>query len=222
MDTREFNKAVREIARTDEKEWSFILNRQTKKTPTGKIRRELNKRQHIASRVFSKRGKRLKRQAKIKARDTLAERMVNRIRVDRGEKPIWGAKRDAEVERFIGNRERSAAFLASGFIPAIGVFMRALGRGGLRKKHGRAAVHGQPHGTGIAAKKGRNPAAWIINAAIEPHGKYSTKTGNPMKWVLKGAKKTLEIRTDDMRKKVIERLNRAHKPHQGKSKAKGR
>ena len=230
LDTREFQRALKEIARTDKMELAFVLNDQgirfcqsaiklTGRANTGKIARELNRRQQTSTRIVGKSGKRLKRGTKQYARDTLAMRMVNSLRIRKGGKPIWGKNQSilkSLAEQFITTRQTSANFVRSGWISPIQDFLRAMGKAGRRREVGKAKVLGPPLGWARAATPGFSPVAWIANQAIIPKGKYSSRRGDPLKIGMEGARKAMIGRTADMKRKVEERLGRVHKKHSAK------
>lgn len=206
IDSRNWKAAANALFRTSSRSCVDFTNgqalkvaiesvRRTKKTQAAVIRKELNP--VFVERILCKRFQ--------KTRD-------------------WGVNGNTMAERvknFIAARVRSAAFIASGWIPA--------------RKRLFSVVRQKPPGTSLSfagsrqfgrdkgsAKPATNGGlkslifAEISNTALLPQGRYPAPGGDPMPEARQGLRAALREATRDMIETLARRLNKDFKPFQAR------
>jgi hypothetical protein len=226
IEDAQFIKALHDIARTDRKEYKYVMNDQairfafdaikhTKAATPARIEKDLDRRQIVAHQVFSKSGKRLKKSKRIKAKGTLAERLINAKRRDAGKPLLWGSDMEQAVSELKKARRKSSAYIKAGWLPGSQILMRAnrSSKAGIRS--GRTKQHGRGHGTAKSARAAVVSQCSITNF-LKRQGKHWSNPGNPYPIAQAGARRAIVTRTADMKRKLTERLNRNHAKYQGR------
>jgi hypothetical protein len=217
VDTREFDRALKELAREAQKSLPEVVNDQafrlanealdrTKRANSGKMLSELGRK--VASYKFAsynKKGKQriYKKPARVYSEweDTLMARIIQRRRKNMGKPPLWGSDLGEAAKSVINARMKSTGFAASGWLPAI----RKLGWAARKKGYdaaGSRRTRGGVHVKGVD-KGGANPAqgsSWnksssLWNSATQDPSKSSSKKGNIAGVIEQALKEAIAFRT---------------------------
>lgn len=166
IDTREFNAALQLYMRHSKRDLAFVVNKRAinvsfiamRKTPAataGKINRQLRKRIAVDGR-------------KGKKKPPLVALMINKgSNKIGGEKPakgLYGAAMAEEIREVIGKRQRTRAYIKSGFIKTIRDLEKR-DRGRQKRQPRNVQTFSRQAGQGKPAFAGINPTAEIINFA---------------------------------------------------------
>lgn len=227
LDTRGWMLAAQDLKETSSRSCADFINgqalkvaveaiKQTKRSNAARIAQVLGEIGREVSFGTVSRGKnkgktRTKRGNRIVAEGSLAERILGARFEQTGQ---WGVKGDTMVERarnLIASSVRSAAFIASGWIPAFRVL--------------RSIVYDKPSGTTSSqgakqygkAKGSAKPARFsfaqkieciIQNTALLTIGKPPSKGGDPMPVAKAGLQAALDTAARDMIETLAKRLKR--------------
>jgi hypothetical protein len=155
--------------------------RETERADDAKIGYRLG---HVGTKIRRRRkdGKLIKGQLIYSDSDqTLAARIINKRRRDRGEQMLFGKELAKAVRRFIGASMRSSEFIRSGWVPGAREFARAVG---LPPKMETKRTKGKPKGYGITAKPTLSGVVTgeMANTALlaESSERTGSRKGNPM------------------------------------------
>ena len=197
IDTREFQEAMKFYLKHSKRDLAFVVNKRAinvsfltmKKTPSAsaaRINRDLRKRIAVDSR-------------KGKKKPPLAALLIasgsDKIGGKKPARGLYGAAMKEEIERVIGRRQRTRAYIKSGFIKTIRDLERKVpGRQGFSK----------PAGEGRPARPGINPTAEVIN-----HATNAGKIAGP------ALQKALNADAADMRRFTEKRLQKTANKFRG-------
>lgn len=169
IDTREHNAAMRQYLRYSKRDLAFIVNKRginiafiaMRKTPAAtpkRIERDLRKRMPSPGR-------------KGRGRPPRAALLIasGSDKAGRKGKPtpgLYGQEMAQEIEQLVGRRQRTRAYIKSGFLKPIRDLERGIPGRAKRQPRNVQNFSRQP-GEGKAAKPGLNPTAEIINHATK-------------------------------------------------------
>jgi hypothetical protein len=113
--------------------------------------------------------------------------------------PGW----DAAIRNLIASRERSSAFIKSGWLPAIRFLAGFVpNKSGQPAIDNEARIYGDAKGSAVAAAEANQGVAWIINSAFARH---DTKTPSALERV---GSKALDLAFYDETQDLLQEINR--------------
>lgn len=166
IDTREFQAALKLYARHSKRDLPYIVNKRAinvafiamRKTPSAtaaKIKRDLRKRIAVDGR-------------KGRKKPPLVALMINsgssKLRGEKPEKGLYGQAMATEIEEVIARRQRTRAYIKSGFLKTIRDIERRVPDRQKRQPRN-VQTFSRPAGAGKPAAFGINPTAEVINYA---------------------------------------------------------
>jgi hypothetical protein len=206
LDTREFQAALVQYAAHSKRDMAFIVNKRginvsfiaMRKTPSAsaaRIERGLRKRISVDSR-------------KGKKKPPMAALIIasGSEKAGKGGKPspgLYGSDMQEAIETLIRNRQRTRAYIKSGFLKTIRDLERAVPGRAKRQPSNVQNFSRQP-GEGRGARAGINPTAQIIN-----HASNASKIAGP------ALQKALAADAADMRKFTAKRMQKTANKFKG-------
>ena len=219
LDTREWNRALNQLATTTKRDAPDFLNgqafkvaiealRHTHHASKSKVERELGQ---VATKVrlstSRKTGAKSFRSAgRVVQDDSLASRiLVKRFR----ETGSWGVKGGDMAKRainLIAARVKSINFIRAGWIGAIRKLEPALKRRPRVSRTREARVHGVLKGGAIPAVNGLTSFVEIFNTALTPRVKEPSKAGKPLPVAQAGLQRAFTLAAMDMQQEFERRM----------------
>ena len=205
IDTREFQEAMKFYLKHSKRDLAFVVNKRAinvsfltmKKTPSAsaaRINRDLRKRIAVDSR-------------KGKKKPPLAALLIasgsDKIGGKKPARGLYGAAMKEEIERVIGRRQRTRAYIKSGFIKTIRDLERKVPGRQKRPPRGTQGFS-KPAGEGRPARPGINPTAEVIN-----HATNAGRIAGP------ALQKALNADAADMRRFTEKRLQKTANKFRG-------
>lgn len=184
IDMREFNQALKEYLEHTKRAEAYVLNKKALFVARGALRRtpstqkgaitsslgQIIRKRNGSEMILPTLGKVHPNRVGKETEAPLAALIINARRARDGRAGLYGAKMTAAIEALIAARNRSRAFLKSGWIPAIRKLQPLVKESyGLSGAAGRAVQIGAPKGNAIPARPGEQCKAIIENAASGDH-----------------------------------------------------
>jgi hypothetical protein len=138
---------------------------------------------------------------------TLAARIINKRRRDRGEEMLHGKELQKAVRRFIGASIRSSEFIRSGWVPGAKEFARSVG---YPPKVETRPPKGKPKGSGRVARRVFNGIVdgELVNTALlsQSSERTGSRKGNPMPVATGGLSRAYQRITADILQHLAKKL----------------
>lgn len=164
---------------------------------------------------------RFKRGDAVLAQNSFAARIVNARRRDFAgvDYMLWGSTLEKAARKLIIARQKSVAFIKSGWLWALRDLMIAVGRAGFLTAKRRVASEERNvntrvrKGGAVPARQGATPKASIYNTAlVQSGGKFQSKgTHNPWPIAEKGLRAALRAEEGSMRQHLFNKMMAAMK-----------
>jgi len=226
LDTRAFNQVLKQAVEQSSRSAAEAINfrmfnvllkaiRLTEKASRERIAWQLGQVGTKAARS-TKTGKRLKKRIAALREDSFAARIVNARRRDYAgpEYMLWGHALDDAARKLIAARQRSVAFIKSGWLWGLKIIARAIPGGGRKGGADKdAKLYGQPKGTALPARfrLTKTFIATATNSAlIAGGGKFqSPGAHNPLPVAEAGLRAAFVTEQAEMEKHLKDKLAQA-------------
>lgn len=136
----------------------------------------------------------LRSASRVNQNAPVAAIIVNYNRGRRGLKGFSGQVMKDKAEELIEQRANAINFLRAGWLSAVSVLARSIGKTPGKNAQSFLSRFGTGNGGGIAAKKSNNPTAYFWNQAFSRH----TSTNNGVRFAEEGLQKALNQETSRM------------------------
>lgn len=215
LDTRQFDLALKQYAKTCQDEFSDILNRTafdvarwsidfTKRSDKTSIS-EIYKKQPMWSKYIAQRISEGKSNFSVYSRKTGVRR---RVHILTGYKE---SQAKALSKKIIAARIRSRSFLAAGWLWAVQKLAKKLFKSGAKSKAPGIKASGKPKGYAVLARPQWTPMSEIAHMGLRAT-KFSTKP-KPNPIVNRALQMAINKKTVDFRKVIISRMQKLARKH---------